>query len=149
SLLTLGVRILGRGCAFLKTLYDPRSSSWVNKKQRGFTGLPSCLVALVLPLLASTAFASERDLILPDLSTTEFFGMTGHSLLMLGLLVCVGGMLFGLRIYKQLENMPVHRSMREISDLIYETCKTYLLTQGKFILVLWVLIGSIMVVYFG
>src|SRR5262245_44285902 len=151
SFLTLGVRIPGRGCAFLKKFCDPQSkgSGWVNKKQRGFTSISSCLVTLVLLLIASTTFASEKDLILPDFSTTEFFGMTGHSLLMLGLLVCVGGMIFGLRIYKQLENMPVHRSMREISELIYETCKTYLLTQGKFILVLWVLIGAIMVVYFG
>ena len=58
-------------------------------------------------------------------------------------------MVFGLVIYKQLKGLPVHKSMREISELIYETCKTYLITQGKFILLLWAFIGTIMVVYFG
>ena len=62
-----------------------------------------------------------------------------------GLVVCALGLLFGLVIYTQLKNMPVHKSMREISELIYETCKTYLMTQGKFILLLWVFIGVIIV----
>ena len=62
--------------------------------------------------------------------------------------MCVLGMLFGLMMYTQLKSMPVHRSMREISELIYETCKTYLITQGKFILLLEVLIGSIIIFYF-
>ena len=64
---------------------------------------------------------------------------------LIGLLFCVGGLLFGLTIYVQLKNLPVHRSMREISELIYETCKTYLITQGKFILLLWVFIAVIIV----
>ena len=68
---------------------------------------------------------------------------------MIGLLFCVGGLLFGLAIYMQLKNLPVHRSMREISELIYETCKTYLITQGKFILLLWVFIAVIISLYFG
>src|SRR5207342_927847 len=84
-----------------------------------------------------------------DLSTVHFFGMTGHALLMLGLLFCVGGLLFGLAIYVQLKNAPVHRSMLEISELIYETCKTYLITQGKFIMLLWVFIAVIISMYFG
>ncbi len=67
----------------------------------------------------------------------------------IGLLFCVGGLLFGLAIYVQLKNLPVHRTMLEISDLIYETCKTYLVTQGKFILVLWVFIAVIISLYFG
>ncbi len=75
--------------------------------------------------------------------------MNGHALLMIGLLFCVGGLLFGLTIYVQLKNLPVHRSMREISELIYETCKTYLVTQGKFILLLWVFIAVIISMYFG
>ena len=75
--------------------------------------------------------------------------MSGRTLLMVGLVVCVLGLVFGLVIYSQLKNMPVHQSMREISELIYETCKTYLITQGKFILLLEVFIGVIMVLYFG
>ena len=75
--------------------------------------------------------------------------MNGHALLMIGLLFCVGGLLFGLAIYVQLKNLPVHRTMREISELIYETCKTYLVTQGKFILLLWVFIAVIISLYFG
>jgi len=69
--------------------------------------------------------------------------------LMIGLLFCVGGLLFGLAIYVQLKNLPVHRTMRDISELIYETCKTYLITQGKFILLLWVFIAVIISLYFG
>ena len=75
--------------------------------------------------------------------------MNGRTLLMLGLGVCVLGLVFGLVIYSQLKNLPVHASMREISELIYETCKTYLITQGKFILLLEVFIGVIMILYFG
>ena len=68
---------------------------------------------------------------------------------MIGLLFCVGGLLFGLAIYVQLKNLPVHRTMLEISELIYETCKTYLVTQGKFILLLWAFIAVIISLYFG
>ncbi len=75
--------------------------------------------------------------------------MNGHALLTIGLLFCVGGLLFGLAIYVQLKNLPVHRTMLEISDLIYETCKTYLVTQGKFILLLWVFIAVVISLYFG
>ncbi|HEV2704412.1 MAG TPA: sodium-translocating pyrophosphatase [Pyrinomonadaceae bacterium] len=91
----------------------------------------------------------EANLILPDLASVEFLGLDGHTLLLIGIGVCVLGLLFGLAIYQQLKNLPVHRSMREISELIYETCKTYLITQGKFILLLWVFIGLIVTIYFG
>jgi K(+)-stimulated pyrophosphate-energized sodium pump len=117
--------------------------------------------ALVLALVVSVAgFAaaqesqptearSEANLILPDLSSVQFLGMSGSQLLMGGLVVCVLGMLFGVFMYVQLKGLPVHSSMREISELIYETCKTYLITQGKFIAILWAFIAVIMVVYFG
>src|SRR5207237_5876637 len=59
------------------------------------------------------------------------------------------GLIFGLSILQRLKNMPVHRSMREISELIYETCKTYLITQGKFLVVLWIVIAIIIGLYFG
>jgi K(+)-stimulated pyrophosphate-energized sodium pump len=91
---------------------------------------------------------SEATLVLPDLASVQFLGMSGRALLMGGLLVCAAGMVFGLVIYNQLKNMAVHRSMREISELIYETCKTYLTTQGKFIMLLWVFIAAIMATYF-
>ncbi|HEX5707679.1 MAG TPA: sodium-translocating pyrophosphatase [Pyrinomonadaceae bacterium] len=91
----------------------------------------------------------EANLLLPDLSRETFLGIDGHTLLLLGIIVCALGLLFGLMIYKQLKNLPVHRSMREISELIYETCKTYLVTQGKFIMILWLFIGAIAAIYFG
>ncbi|MFP5204974.1 MAG: sodium-translocating pyrophosphatase [Acidobacteriota bacterium] len=114
-------------------------------------------MGLLLSLFApACAFAQtghtgggEANLVLPDLNSVNFLGMNGHALLSIGLLFCVGGLLFGLAIYVQLKNLPVHRSMREISELIYETCKTYLITQGKFILLLWVFIAVIIAMYFG
>ena len=96
-----------------------------------------------------TEAAGEANLQLPDLSSVSFLGLTGHNLLLVGLLFCVFGLVFGLAIYMQLKNAPVHRSMLDISELIYETCKTYLVTQGKFILVLWVFIAVIITAYFG
>src|SRR5205085_2815346 len=99
--------------------------------------------------MAQRSEGGEAALKLPDLSGVNFLGIDGHRLLLVGLLFCFFGLLFGLAIYIQLKNLPVHRAMREISELIYETCKTYLITQGKFIMLLWVFIGSIMVLYFG
>jgi K(+)-stimulated pyrophosphate-energized sodium pump len=106
------------------------------------------LVALLALLGVAPASASEADLLLPDLASQSFFGINGHNLLLGGLVVCGLGMLFGLVMYVQLKNMPVHRSMREISELIFETCKTYLVTQGKFILLLEAFIGVVIFVYF-
>src|SRR5262245_60152198 len=105
--------------------------------------------ALVGLLRASAARASEAELVIPDLGAVAFLGVSGRTLLFGGIAVCLLGLAFGLVIYRQLQALPVHRSMREISELIYETCKTYLLTQGKFILLLWAFIAVIMVAYFG
>src|SRR5258708_10451893 len=92
----------------------------------------------------------EANLKLPDLSSVSFLnGINGSKLLAIGLVFCALGLLFGLMIYVQLKNLPVHRSMREISELIYETCKTYLITQGKFILILEAFIAVVIVLYFG
>src|SRR6266542_3137723 len=92
----------------------------------------------------------EANLIIPDLTSVSFLGgIGGRNLLMFGLIVCVAGLLFGLIIYRQLQRMAVHESMREISELIYETCKTYLITQGKFILILELFIGFVILLYFG
>jgi len=108
------------------------------------------LATLVLGLLnPGLAFASEADLVLPDFSAVTFGGITGQTLLSFGLIVCVLGLVFGLVIYNQVKALPVHRSMAEISELIYETCKTYLITQGRFLLLLELFIGAIMIYYFG
>jgi K(+)-stimulated pyrophosphate-energized sodium pump len=93
----------------------------------------------------------EASLKLPDLSSVSFLNgaIDGHRLLLIGILFCIFGLGFGMVIFMRLKNLPVHRSMREISELIYETCKTYLVTQGKFILLLWAFIAVIILLYFG
>jgi len=92
----------------------------------------------------------EASLKLPDLRQVQFlWGIDGHTLLAWGLLFCVFGLAFGMTIYVRLKNLPVHRSMREISELIYETCKTYLINQGKFLFLLWIFIAAVIVLYFG
>jgi K(+)-stimulated pyrophosphate-energized sodium pump len=118
-----------------------------------------CLAGVASPAAAQppapgTAVAAhteggEASLVLPDLSTETFQGINGRTLLMGGLVVCLLGLGFGMSIFMRLRNLPVHRSMLEVSELIYETCKTYLITQGKFILILEIFIGVIMVFYFG
>jgi K(+)-stimulated pyrophosphate-energized sodium pump len=108
------------------------------------------LLLLASPTIAQSHEGGEANLHLPDLSEVKFFGgIDGHSLLLTGLIVCVLGLLFGLAMYMNLKKLPVHRSMREISELIYETCKTYLITQGKFILILEAFIAVVIVLYFG
>ncbi|HKA21133.1 MAG TPA: sodium-translocating pyrophosphatase [Blastocatellia bacterium] len=113
----------------------------------------------VLSLHSSVAFGQARhethqpggeaNLQIPDLSQVKFIGIDGHTLLLFGLVVCALGLLFGLAIYTHLRNLPVHKAMREISELIYETCKTYLITQGRFILILEAFIAVIIALYFG
>src|SRR3982074_3441625 len=93
--------------------------------------------------------AGEAGLKLPDLSQVTFLGIDGHKLLLFGIVICIFGLGFGLAIYSRLKNLPVHKSMREISELIYETCKTYLITQGKFLMILWIFIAVVIVMYFG
>src|ERR671937_2356403 len=100
-------------------------------------------------LAASEHGGGEANLVLPDLSSVQFLGMSGKALLAIGIVVSLAGLGFGLAISAQLKNLAVHRSMREISELIYETCKTYLVTQAKFIAVLWAFIAAIIVAYFG
>jgi K(+)-stimulated pyrophosphate-energized sodium pump len=111
-----------------------------------------CIAVFSLLFSATPAFAAgEADLILPDLSSVSFFGgsISGYHLLLYGGVIPILGLVFGLIIYGQLKRMPVHKAMLDVSELIYTTCKTYLKTQAKFILLLWVFIAIIMVVYFG
>jgi K(+)-stimulated pyrophosphate-energized sodium pump len=116
--------------------------------------IPRLVLALALGLIPSLGFAQahaggEANLVVPDLASQTFLGITGRSLLLSGLLVCGLGLLFGLIIYSQLRNLRVHDAMREMSELIYETCKTYLTQQGKFLAVLWLFIGAVTALYFG
>jgi len=133
-------RVASRGCRLVKTL----------------------LATLALTLGGTAAWAQpsqevggEANLKLPDLSSVRFLqklvtnGIDGHNLLLIGILFCIFGLGFGLVIYTRLKNLPVHRAMREISELIYETCKTYLVTQGKFLLLLWIFIAVVILLYFG
>jgi len=113
------------------------------------------VIALTL-LGAAQAFAQapqeaagEANLKIPDLSQVQFLGVDGHKLLMIGILFCVFGLLFGLVIYSHLKNLPVHRAMKDVSQLIWETCKTYIIQQGKFLAVLWAFVAAIILVYFG
>jgi K(+)-stimulated pyrophosphate-energized sodium pump len=130
---------------------------WFAKRlfaKRRFAKTSATLTTLLL-LTAGHALAQpaeeggEAALKLPDLSSVSFLGVNGHSLLMIGLLFCVFGLGFGMAIFMRLKNLPVHRAMREISELIYETCKTYLITQGKFLMLLWAFIAVVIVLYFG
>jgi K(+)-stimulated pyrophosphate-energized sodium pump len=101
------------------------------------------------PTATAERAGGEANLVLPDLTLVDVGGYNGRTLLLFGLLVCAAGLAFGLGILNQLKNLPVHHSMREISELIYETCKTYLVTQGKFIAILEIFIAVVIVLYFG
>src|SRR5690242_2386418 len=131
------VQAASRGCRFAKIL---------------FAGL-SLLAVGSLTAVAQRApeGGGEANLTLPDLSSVSFLSnaIDGHKLLLIGILFCVAGLVFGMAIYMRLKNLPVHRAMLEISELIYETCKTYLITQGKFLLLLWVFVAVIIGAYFG
>ncbi len=104
---------------------------------------------LYAALSAGAAFAGEADLRIPDLASVSFLGISGHHLLLWGMGICVLGIVFGLVQSVQLSRLPVHGAMREISELIYETCKTYLITQGRFLAVLWTFIAAIVVWYYS
>src|SRR2546425_9799141 len=104
---------------------------------------------MIVPPLQHAA-GGEAALVLPDLNQATFLGgIGGRALLLWGLVICALGLLFGLAQYTQLKNLPVHRAMREISELIYETCKTYLITQGRLLAILEIFIAVIIVLYFG
>lgn len=111
------------------------------------------VAGLIMGLLAvsvSPLMASEADLKIPDLASKTFLGsLDGRTLLMLGLATCVLGLIFGLVEFIRVKKLPVHKVMLEVSELIYETCKTYMLTQGRFLAILWIFIAAIMIYYFG
>ncbi len=126
----------------------------VSPRSRFGRALVTTLTLVVLSTVSAFAQASseaggEASLKLPDLTQVSFLGVDGHRLLLYGILFCIFGLAFGMTIYMRLKGLPVHRAMREISELIYETCKTYLITQGKFLLLLWVFIAFVILLYFG
>jgi len=136
-----------------KIIRKALSSTW---QKHASLGRVAAMGAAILAMTTSTAMAAggeeaggEANLKLPDLSQVQFMGVDGHKLLMVGILFCIFGLLFGLVSYSRLRNLPVHRSMAEISQLIWETCKTYLVQQGKFLFLLWVFIAAVIVLYFG
>ncbi len=163
SVLSLGVILLFAshaigldiGAREIRKVASAIKKCTVNLVQRQ-SKVVAALMCVLVPTLANAqgehAAGGEANLVLPDLrsvSFPNFFGLNGHDLLAIGLIFCAGGLLFGLAIYVQLKNSPVHRTMLEVSELIYETCKTYLITQGKFIMLLWAFIAVVIALYFG
>ena len=127
-----------------------RTLSLVLAMLAGNISMAAAATGTAQPVQIEHKAGGEANLIIPDLSQVSFLGgIHGRSLLMGGLVICALGLLFGLVFYRQLKRMAVHESMLEISELIYETCKTYLITQGKFILILEVFIGFVILLYFG
>jgi K(+)-stimulated pyrophosphate-energized sodium pump len=139
-----------------------RLPAWFGRESGWPMRLANWITLMVCMAVSFAAFAQdhtpgkvhggEASLVLPDFSKVTFArlgGIDGQTLLYFGLVVCAFGLLFGAVIYTQLKNLPVHARMKEISELIYETCKTYLETQGKFILILELFIGGAMVAYFS
>jgi K(+)-stimulated pyrophosphate-energized sodium pump len=139
---------------FLRLMRAWLANAWSQRRRMAKTFAASVAVTL---LGAAGAFArppeaapsGEANLKLPDLHSVQFLGITGHRLLAIGMLFCIFGLLFGLVTYSRLKNLPVHHAMAEMSELIWETCKTYIIQQGKFLLLLWSFIAVIILLYFG
>ena len=126
------------------------ASAWSLGSRFAKSSAAAAFLILVTGAAAAAQEAGgEAALKVPDLSQVTFLGIDGHKLLLFGIVFCVFGLIFGLAIYSRLKGMAVHKSMRDISELIYETCKTYLFTQGKFLVFLWLFIAVVIVLYFG
>jgi K(+)-stimulated pyrophosphate-energized sodium pump len=147
------------GCAQKVSVRSRRGGREVRGKSGFFSrrwarcaGVLGALLALgggfALAQPAETA-GGEANLRLPNLTQVPFFGIDGHSLLLYGPLFCILGMIFGFFMYVHLKGLPVHRAMKEVSQLIWETCKTYLINQGKFLLLLWCFIAVVILIYFA
>jgi K(+)-stimulated pyrophosphate-energized sodium pump len=117
--------------------------------QTAFARKGLALAALVPAFLATAAFAGEADIKLPDVKGADFGGLSGNTIMMIGLGITVIGMLFGLLQYKQTVALPAHKSMLAVSNIIWETCKSYIIQQGKYLSVLWLLIAVAIIGYFG
>ncbi len=130
---------------------DGRVGGRLSRLTKFFLGAAALLLSGPIASSAATGepVAGEASLKLPDLTQVRFLGMNGHHLLLYGILFCFFGFVFGLFMYSRLKGLPAHESMKEMSQLIWETCKTYLVHQGKFLLLLWAFIAAIIVLYFG
>jgi len=147
----ISLLIVCSAALFKKAGRDNRVSLALSKFRPALIAIGAAITTLTFALPTYAQHGGEANLELPDLNTVTFFNgsVTGHNLLMIGILISVLGLGFGLAIYMNLKKLPVHHAMKEISELIYETCKTYLITQGKFILILEAFIAVIIVLYFG
>jgi K(+)-stimulated pyrophosphate-energized sodium pump len=144
------VRTLSLVLAFVAGLTASSASAQGVSENRPDSAAAAAVTGTAQAVQVEHRPGGEANLVIPDLSQVVFFGgIHGRTLLMAGLVICALGLLFGLVYYSQLKKMAVHESMLEISELIYETCKTYLITQGKFILILEVFIGLVILLYFG
>jgi K(+)-stimulated pyrophosphate-energized sodium pump len=144
------IRALAFGLSLLILLLARSANAQGVADNRTDSAIAASATGEAQPVAVEHQPGGEANLQIPDLTQVRFLGnIPGRSLLMGGLAICALGLLFGLVIYGQLKRMAVHESMREISELIYETCKTYLITQGKFILVLEIFIGFVILLYFG
>ncbi|MFL5552795.1 MAG: sodium-translocating pyrophosphatase [Gemmatimonadaceae bacterium] len=142
------VRTLAFVASMLALVHDANAQGVT--ENRTDSAIAAAATGVAQPVPVEHRAGGEANLVIPDLSQVSFLGgIHGRSLLMGGLVVCALGLLFGLVFYGQLKRMEVHPSMREVSELIYETCKTYLITQGKFILILELFIGFVILLYFG
>ncbi len=121
------------------------------ERNKSWTGALRVLATLLLLLVLSpqSLRAGESDIIIPPLDKVNFGGISGMAILYVGLVICLLGAVFGAVQYFQTRALPVHPRMSDVSNIIWETCKTYLFTQGKFLIALWVLIAACMVYYFG
>ncbi|HVB07908.1 MAG TPA: sodium-translocating pyrophosphatase [Candidatus Acidoferrales bacterium] len=137
------------GASSLRSRITNRLGNRVTKIGAASTALTFLSAAAAHAQSSPEAAGGEANLKVPDLSQVSFLGVNGHALLVWGILFCIFGLVFGMAMYVRLKNLPVHRSMREMSELIYETCKTYLITQGKFLLLLESFIAVIIILYFG
>ena len=139
--------------AFMKRVYHLLAGKRGERRRivKAFAASVAFILAGTTSALAQATeqTSGEADLKLPDFTHVKFLGIGGHQLLLFGIVFCIFGLLFGLAKYSHLKNLPVHRSMAEVSQLIWETCKTYLIQQGKFLFLLWIFIAAIIVLYFG
>ncbi|HPS20639.1 MAG TPA: sodium-translocating pyrophosphatase [Candidatus Omnitrophota bacterium] len=119
------------------------------KKWSFLSKVVAAIVSIASSLISQLAHAGEADLIIPQLSSVKFLNTDGHTILVWGMLVCILGVVFGILQFSQIKKLSVHKAMKDISELIYETCKTYLLIQGKFLIFLEIIVGLIIVAYFG
>ncbi len=114
--------------------------------------LSTASLLFMFMLIALPAFAGEADIVLPDLTTVSFnlFGsaVSGVGIMYFGIVICIVGLIFSVMQANQTKNMPAHKSMLDVSAIIWETCKSYLAQQGKFLVILWILIACCMVYYF-